>query len=55
MKVKSKYNIFIGVLFMTLILINLFIYKSGYTYRPKNYVFFIIIIFAIIVEATVYL
>lgn len=39
MKAKSKYNIFIGVLFIALTLINLFIYKSGYTYRPKNYVF----------------
>lgn len=52
MKVKSKYNIFIGVLFIALTLINLFIYKSGYTYRPKNYVFFIIIFFAIIAGAT---
>ena len=52
MKFKSNYNIFIGVLFVALTLINLFIYTAGYTYRPKNYLFFIIIIFAIIAGAT---
>lgn len=53
MKFKSKYNTFIGVLLIALTLTNLLIYKIGYTYRPKNYAFFIIFFLVIIAGATV--
>lgn len=53
MKVKSGYNAVIGALFIALTLINLFIYKSGYTYRPKSYLLFIILVFGVVAGITV--